>query len=392
MDFLEAHCEYNGKIIENYGENSKLTKEKCSSSLTLCEINNILYYEHSNCSGKNGTTITTTEGKWIEDEEKPINNWVKFGTYKTDNTVVRGYLTTFDDNDFEKVSFQKTFSTMKECEADKNYNNSCTQVTYWKAGDPIYWRIIRTNADGSIRLLYAGNDVNGNEAHLGVSSYGKAYYSDVEYTDETFLEIYDPLNAGYKYGTSGSLESNRTNENDSEIKTYIDTWYENNLTSYTNYLSNDAIYCNDRGLASGSTYSSTNPFNFKAYDRLSTNKTPTYDCTNSQDAFSGSNAEAKLKYPIALITADESAYASKWLSNCGWTMTPYGFIQGFSFMYAVNSDGYFESGYSVPISNSAGVVLPLSVRPATSLKSCVTWKSGDGSRNNPYEIEMNGGC
>ena len=28
----------------------------------------------------------------------------------------------------------------------------------------------------------------------------------------------------------------------------------------------------------------------------------------------------------------------------------------------------------------------------TSLKSCVQWKSGDGSADNSYEIEMNGGC
>ena len=424
MDFLEAHCEYNGKIIENYGENSKLTKEKCSSSLTLCEINNILYYEHSNCSGKNGTTITTTEGKWIEDEEKPINNWVKFGTYKTDNTVVRGYLTTFDDNDFEKVSFQKTFSTMKECEADKNYNNSCTQVTYWKAGDPIYWRIIRTNADGSIRLLYAGNDVNGNEAHLGVSSYGKTYYSDIELTEETFLEIYDPLNAGYKYGTSGSLESNRTNENNSEIKKYIDTWYENNLTTYTNYLSNDAIYCNDRELATvdGNAYSLTTDFDYNGIVRLNVDKpTPTYDCTNTKDAFSVNNTEAKLKYPIALISSDETVYASGNLGNylrysfiynnasntpivrntTWWTMTPAGFTTGnedsmpgpFMFLVFIPKIENFYYTYTAQKYDSYSPFMAQAVvRPVTSLKSCVTWKSGDGSAESPYEIEMNGGC
>ena len=262
------------------------------------------------------------------------------------------------------------------------------KANYKKFGtSDLYWRIVRTNADGSIKILLSDNDINFN----GYSNDGKYAIGDSSLTLDNTL-THTPAGTSYMFGDISSLETLRGNTYSNSIATRINEWYSNNLTSYTNYLSNDAIYCNDRGLASGSTYSSTNPFNFKAYDRLSTNKTPTYDCTNSQDAFSGSNAEAKLKYPIALITADESAYASKWLSNCGWTMTPYGFIQGFSFMYAVNSDGYFESGYSVPISNSAGVVLPLSVRPATSLKSCVTWKSGDGSRNNPYEIEMNGGC
>lgn len=32
------------------------------------------------------------------------------------------------------------------------------------------------------------------------------------------------------------------------------------------------------------------------------------------------------------------------------------------------------------------------LRPATSLKSCLQWKSGDGTINNPFEIKMNGGC
>lgn len=32
------------------------------------------------------------------------------------------------------------------------------------------------------------------------------------------------------------------------------------------------------------------------------------------------------------------------------------------------------------------------LRPATSLKSCVQWKSKDGSALSPYEIALNGGC
>lgn len=32
------------------------------------------------------------------------------------------------------------------------------------------------------------------------------------------------------------------------------------------------------------------------------------------------------------------------------------------------------------------------LRPATSLKSCVQWKSEDESALSPYEIALNGGC
>ena len=56
----------------------------------------------------------------------------------------------------------------------------------------------------------------------------------------------DPMYVGYKYGTTGSLENNRLNTNDSTIKTYVDNWYKNNLTAYTKYISTEAVYCNDR--------------------------------------------------------------------------------------------------------------------------------------------------
>ena len=41
------------------------------------------------------------------------------------------------------------------------------------------------------------------------------------------------------------------NTNDSTIKTYIDNWYEENLSSYT-YQLEDTIWCNDRSLLTGS--------------------------------------------------------------------------------------------------------------------------------------------
>ena len=31
------------------------------------------------------------------------------------------------------------------------------------------------------------------------------------------------------------------------MKTYIETWYENNMTAYTSYLE-DTTYCNDRSI------------------------------------------------------------------------------------------------------------------------------------------------
>ena len=93
----------------------------------------------------------------------------------------------------------------------------------------IYWRIIRTNHDGSIKLLYAGTSPDTT----------RGYIRKIKFN----TPANDPMYVGYKYGTSGSLENNRLNTKDSTIKTYIDNWYKNNLTAYTKYLSNDAVYC-----------------------------------------------------------------------------------------------------------------------------------------------------
>ena len=341
VDVIEAHCEYNGKIIKNYSINSKLTKGKCSSSLTLCEIDNILYYGHYNCSGRNGTTITTTQGKWVENVEKPINNWVKFG---------------------------------------KNSSNQ-----------DLYWRIIRTNADGSIRLLYHGTSTTATDAYIGKSAINENYN--------------DSMYVGYMYGTSGSQESNRTNTNDSTIKTAIDDWYASNMTSYTKYLSTTAVYCNDREVGRG-TYSATGSgFGYAANTRLLTNKTPTYDCTNDNDKFTvdASTGNGKLKYPIALMTADEIAYAggvygtnapmwyytnSSFESSTGtelwWLLSPNSWGGDYAWGLYVSSPGYFSN---TSVNYSRGV------RPAVSLKSCTLYSTGNGTSETPYEIvETSSGC
>ena len=275
---------------------------------------------------------------------------------------------------------------------------------YYFAGDAknnwvkfanFYWRIIRTNYDGSIRLLYAGTSPDTTSGYIGKSSFNTTKN--------------DPMYVGYKYGTTGSLENNRLNTNDSTIKTYVDNWYKNNLTAYTKYLSNDAVYCNDRELASGSTYSTGSSFNYAPYGRLDTNKTPTYNCANIKDAFSGSNSEAKLTYPIGLMTSDEisyaggktgtvlpSPYAWYYLNSAGGSITGSTYWWTLSPDYWGGSDSsvWFVDGPGYPGRLSNGVVgSSFALRPSVSLKSCTKWSSGDGSSSNPYTIqETETGC
>ncbi len=262
----------------------------------------------------------------------------------------------------------------------------------WVKLGGFYWRIIRTNEDKSIRLLYHGTSTTSTEAYIGTSEFNSSYKNS--------------MYVGYKYGTSGSLESNRTNENDSTIKTYIDTWYQNNLTDYTKYLSEYAVYCNDRKVSSGSYSASGSTFSYAGDSRLNTNKTPTYDCTVATDAFSVNNTSAKLDYPIGLMTADEISYAGgvyitdalAWYyynsekgsstgANFWWTMTPsmwnpYGGTIAFYVSDGSSDNNKGELTNDIVSANNA-------IRPVISIKGDTLWKSGDGSPSNPYEIEMN---
>ena len=318
------------------------------------------------------------------------NNWVKFGKYQNDLIRYRGYYSTTDTS-------YREYSTMDECTSASSYNINCTEYKYANTGDDIYWRIIRNNYDGSIRLLYSGTSHNTTAGYIATSAF----------TNKAKM---DPMYAGYMYGTTGSLENNRLNTNDSTIKTYIDNWYNNNLSSYSKFISTEAVYCNDRELAPGLTYNTGNTtFYYAPRERLSTNKTPTYNCTNNKDAFSGSNSEAKLDYPIGLMTADElvyaggkfgttlpSPYAWYYLNSAGgsitgstwwWSLSPYGWYMSFSHVWNVrgSNDSGFLDYYGVRVAY-------FGARPAISLKSCTLWTSGNGAPETPYEISTTSGC
>ena len=303
-----------------------------------------------------------------------------------------------------RTDFNTTFTetnTGTLYKATESIAGNTPKDVYYFAGDAknnwvkfanFYWRIIRTNYDGSIRLLYSGTSPDTTSGYIGKSAFNTTNN--------------DPMYVGYKYGTTGSLENNRLNTNDSTIKTYVDNWYKNNLTAYTKYISTEAVYCNDRELTSGSTYSTGSSFNYAPYGRLNTNKTPTYNCTNIKDAFSGSNSEAKLTYPIGLMTSDEISYAG------GKTYTslpsPYawyylnsvgGSITGSTYWWALSPNDWRGSRSSVwgvggsdyPGDLDGGSVDgSLAVRPSVSLKSCNLISGGDGSANNPYIVKTDG--
>ncbi len=290
---------------------------------------------------------------------------------------------------------------------EKNVHNTTDTTVYYYAGNTTknwvkfagyYWRIIRTNADGSIRMLYSGTATDTTSGMINTST---AFNSSNN----------SPKYVGYMYGNDdSSLLNVRTNTNNSTIKTAIDNWYASNMTSYTKYLSTTAVYCNDRTEQTAGTYNtgSTN-FNYAPYARAWKNYTPTYDCTEASDAFSESNTSAKLTYPIALMTSDEIMYAG---GKAGTSLTsPYawyylnsanGSITGLTYWWLLSPGDWGSSGAFVFIVSGSFGPGYLSrydstsangVRPAISLKSCIKYSTGNGTSETPYEIvETDTGC
>ena len=260
--------------------------------------------------------------------------------------------------------------------------------TYYFAGNPsdnwlyfagYYWRIIRINGDGSIRVIYNGSSINttGTGTQIQTSGFGFNSYQS-EYL-------------GYMY-TLGQQHGNTSN---SPIKLVIDKWYNSNLASYEDKISTEVGFCGDREMASGSSWSSTGSHNYAAYERLTVNSNsvnPTFKCSNSNDLYttsSSSKGNKALTNPIGLITADEVIMAGLpwsgsivnnylYTNQYYWTMTPYILASdGWSYMFLVEPNGQLDCDY---------VNYDRGVRPVINLAYDVVIKSGNGTSSTPYEI------
>ena len=228
------------------------------------------------------------------------NNWVKYGKFKEDQIVYRGF---YDDTtntdvwlDGNRLNYMD-YPTLAECQTGvtgydlTHYNYKCKEVAYAHKGDDMYWRIIRVDKDNKIKMIYAGSKapsenakvaITGANTNMGFTAYNNNY-SHAEYV-------------GFQY-TVGSQRGTTTN---STIKTYLDNWY----TKYFNENIGTSrfiktTFCNDRNTSS--TWASTDSnFYYAPYTRLSADTpTPTFEC-NTGDVVTNN---------LGLITVDEIVLA-----------------------------------------------------------------------------------
>jgi len=279
----------------------------------------------------------------------------------------------------------------KEDDAGTSYMFAGVNPNNWVKLGNLYFRIVRFNGDGSLRLIYSGEGspaTSGEGTQIGTKAFNSSFY--------------DNMYVGLQY-TSGQVHGTETNSTILGTSTSTDLttlygWYNNKVKpSYSSLIESNAGFCSDRdnytdknGTTSGGGTGTTITY-YGGYIRYvkggSDQPTyiPTLKCKNASD---------NLKLPVGLITADEYALAGGgenisgyintafWLHTGQdyWTMSPSYYLGG-AYVFYLSSSGYF---------NSNNTSAAFGVRPAINLKSTTKFINNGtgptGSITNPYEV------
>ena len=268
-----------------------------------------------------------------------------------------------------------------------------------------YWRIVRINGDGTIRMIYDGTSAHAN-GEKSTDRNAMAGQFNQTYGDATYVGYMMALENGCAANTScsgstttSSYSQATSNIYDSMIKKRVDSWYKTNIeeAGYNDKIA-DVIYCNDRSIHSGPGYG-INETIYNAFYRLSsTNTSPKLTCTNQNDRFTVDDTvlgNGALTYPIGLITGDEVLMAGSsktylidnrsyylYTGYDFWTMTPNRqtrspyvraevmFVSDSSYLsYSDVNEGFHGEYY----------------RPVISLKSDLVFQ-GNGTMESPFEV------
>ena len=198
--------------------------------------------------------------------------------------------------------------------------------------------------------------------------------------------------ANIKTAVEEMLHATNVNKTNSLVKTTIDNWYKNNMTSVTNYLEN-AIYCNNRTISSWGIYD-PNSNTYNPNNGLSYNSSKlTCDNINDQFTLSVDNGgeegygNNKLIYPVGMLTmaearltGEKSGYIGDYLNNKGY----------YFLLSPVYTNGSYNVAYVLSNGQVVGMVSGLQgVRPAISLKKSIEITGGTGEIEDPYTLSLN---
>ncbi len=240
----------------------------------------------------------------------------------------------------------------QESDSSGLYSNDTNNgTTYYFRGNPknnylkfndLDFRIVRINEDGSIRLILSNSIDN------------KTYEFNNSYKDYNYIYY-----------------------SNSSIKSIIDDWYVNTITSKEKVVVSD--FCEQAKVIWNNDYEIKN---VSAATRE--NYTPTFNCEND------GNGKGNLKLSVGLITYDEIFYAggsyiennkfNYYLKNkqTYWTMSPAGFYENrVADVWHVYKNGFLDYDY---------VNDDIYIRPVINIKGDVIVK-GNGTKDNPYVVK-----
>ena len=319
------------------------------------------------------------------------------------------------------------------------------------------WRVVRINGDGSIRLILDGtlDKVQFNNKAVGTTAMFNTTPNDNSYIGYMYgfnnitnnVCIKSDNNGGKIIGTENESEclksggmwttpydATHMNINDSTIKSSVDLFYETYIENeslgyyYGKYLS-DTMFCGDKSLASKNIGNSNSGLGYgsetnkKTYysaaqrlaladnsGNLISTAIPTLKCTEgiSKDYSRYSvkkdnilNTNGSLKYPIALLSADELVMAGAFIQKPNqsyylydafkeekslftwWTMTPVSYVAPYAFEFIAILSGNSLSNASVYLTTT-----DVGVRPVINLKSGILLDGGTGISDDPYKVTL----
>ena len=356
------------------------------------------------------------------------NNWVRFGKEPNkcmyNNSEVLYAEIVGDELNIRKVKNQEECLSTNMCMSQGMYGVGINETLCQAGGGTpltekatfttadMYWRIIRINGDGSIRMIYSGTTAPTSATATVMTGPG------TQISTSTFNDSMDKAEyVGYQYikgqqhgygkcnGTSASCTVNGNTVYNSTIKQKIDKWYAG-TTLKDNDLIADQIFCNDRTASTSDVaYSNTKyttlpswnstgtQYSYGASGRLTqTTKSPQLICPTESDKFTvnTSNGNGALTYPVGLITADEVAMAGGqqnsdnssyylYTNEYYWSGSPYSFYSALSYAYEFGVSTYGGGGAYIVSSTAYGA------RPVVSLSSKAKI-SGNGTYSKPYTV------
>ena len=365
--------------------------------------------EKSNCN--NGVTLSFDHSTWEAKEiytnyNTSTNTRTKCTLYfnKTSKTIstvlgnleVNSYTPDFTKSACDDSSCESHEKGIYETtDYDRNptyYYRGSVENNYVKFAG-FYWRIIRINSNGSIRMIYDGTVAHDNGEISTDRQYGVSQFNST-YTDNMYVGYMYTFNNAHGLGTASIIKINN------------DQFYTDKLASYISKLDTDVGFCGDRsnlnlqnnvGTGSDLTYN-------KGYLRVAESM-PTLICENELDYYTvtgDQNGNKALMYSIGLITADEMMLAGhaggvfngsynrmktnsrSYLStgHVFFTMTPAGGYISFggygwgALLFTVNTSGDIDDNAT---SYTGGL------RPVINIRSDVT-VTGRGTKTDPYII------